>query len=501
MDIAAICLQMADWQASDLFMSVGRAPSLRRSGELAPVPGGTVLTEGEVEDFFARHLPPSTLERLGRERDLDLGVSLGDGGRFRLNLSYQRGRLSLAIRRIPSGALDFRELMIPETVIRLAEAPRGMILVTGATGTGKTTTLACLLHYINSTMRKHVVTIEDPIEFTHDDLQAVISQREIGGDTRDFASALRHVVRQNPDIIFIGEMRDAETVQMAVSAAMTGHLVAATMHTIDVQQTVERILNFFPEDVREQVALDLSLVLRGIVSQRLLPRRDGQGRVPAFEILLNTPLVQRLIANRELEVLPEVIKSSGNQGMVSFNRSILQLYQGGVVSLDIAANAASHKEEFLLLAQGMETGIDTLRSYSGDPDQGLSIKKLLRDAIGYGASDLLLTVDSPPVIRLDGALRSFDMPVLTSADTQKLLFSVLTFSQRADFENGRELDFALSVKGLEVKDGPARDYRFRVNGFYQKSSVGAAFRVIPSAIPSPEALGLPAALLRLTTRH
>ncbi|MGI6356921.1 MAG: PilT/PilU family type 4a pilus ATPase [Lentisphaerae bacterium] len=500
MDIAALCLQMAEWQASDLFLSVGRIPSMRRAGEIAPTPGGTVLTDSDVEAFLSDHLPSGTAERLAQKLDLDLGVALGDGGRFRINLSYQRGRRSLAIRRIPSGALDYRKLLIPETVIRLADSLRGMIVVTGATGTGKTTTLACMLHYINTTMRKHVVTIEDPIEFTHEDQMAVISQREIGGDTRDFASALRHVVRQNPDIIFIGEMRDRETVQMAVSAAMTGHLVAATMHTVDVQQTVERILNYFPEDVRDQTAQDLSLVLRGIVSQRLLPRRDGQGRAPAFEIMVQTPLAQRLIAGRELDALPEVIRAGGNQGMISFNRSLLELYQQGIVSLEIAANAASHKDEFLLLAQGMETGIDTLRSYSGDPDQGLSIKKLLRDAIGYGASDLILTVDSPPVIRLDGALRSFDMPVLTAADTQKLLFSVLTFSQRADFESGRELDFALSVKGLEVKGGKD-DYRFRVNGFYQKSNVAAAFRVIPSVIPSPESLGLPAALLRLTRRQ
>ncbi|NLE55512.1 MAG: PilT/PilU family type 4a pilus ATPase, partial [Lentisphaerae bacterium] len=385
--------------------------------------------------------------------------------------------------------------------LKLVEAQRGLVLVTGATGSGKTTTMACMLHHINTTMRKHVVTIEDPIEFTHEDRLAVISQREIGNDTKDFATALRHVVRQNPDVIFIGEMRDQETIQTAVSAAMTGHLVVATMHTMDVAQTLERVLNYFPELIRDQMALDLSYVLGGIVSQRLLPRKDGSGRVPAFEVLVPTPLVRRMVAKRELDAIPELIKSGRNEGMIDFNHSLLERYQAGLVDLEVAALAASHRDEFMLLTQGMETGIDTLRSYSSDPDHGLSIKKLLRDTIRYGASDLILTAGASPVIRLDGTLRAFEMPVLTPADTQKLLFSVLTHEQRADFENDREVDFALSVKGVAMKAGDVeREYRFRVNGFYQKGSVAAAMRVIPNEIPSPDVLGLPAAILNLSKR-
>ena len=443
-------------------------------------------------------------------KDIDLGVSLPPLGRFRFNLSYQRGNVSMAIRRIPSGAVDAKKLLIPDVVFEMAEEQRGLILITGATGSGKSTTLAAMLHHINTHFHKHVVTIEDPIEFVHEDIQAVIDQREIGTDTNDFQTALRHVVRQNPDVIFLGEMRDLETVQTAINAAQTGHLVAATMHTMDVNQTLERIINYFPEDQQPQIAQDLSLVLIGIVSQRLIAKKDAVDRVAAFEVLRMTPLARRLrmtplarrlVANREIETIPEIIKAGYNEGMITFNRSILKLFQDDLITFETATAAASNKEEFILLAQGMETGIDTLRSYSADPDHGLSIKKLLRDAIHYGASDLILTNGSAPVIRIDGELCPFDMPTLTPADTQKLLYSVLSYTQRADFEENKEIDFALSVKGLDTGGGKKDDYRFRVNGFYQKGAIAAALRIIPTQIPSIEALGIPKAVANLSTRR
>lgn len=498
MRISELCLQMEKLEASDLFLSVGRRPSMRKAGVISVIPGEEVLQLQTVQDFFRDCLPAGTWERLERERDVDLGVSLGDAGRFRLNLSWQRGQIALAIRRVPSGRLEFSELGIPDIVARLAEQPRGLLLVTGATGSGKTTTLAAIVNHINQTMPRHIVTIEDPIEFMHEDNKALVSQREIGGDTKDFATALKHVVRQNPDVIIIGEMRDQETIATAISAALTGHLVAATIHTVDVQQTLERILNYFPDGQREQVAMDFALALQGIISQRLLPTKSGQHRVPAFEIFVATALGRRLIANRDLDSIPELIKNGFHDGMQTFNRSLIELYSKGLVELEIAAGAASNRDEFLLLSQGMETGVDTFRGYSGDADQGLSIKKLLRNAVRYRASDLLLTVDSPPVIRLDGNLRPFDMPVLSGADTQKLLFSILAPRQRADFEENREIDFALSVKGIENAEDET-EYRFRVNGFYQRGRVAAAFRVIPMNIPSPAALRLPPAILNLAT--
>ncbi len=497
MRILELCLSMPVLGASDLFLSVGRPPAMRLAGRICAVPGEQDdLQESELREFFEAHLPLRTWERLERERDIDLGISLESGLRFRLNLSFQRGLINLAVRQVPSGCLSFAQLGIPPQLAQLAELPRGLLLVCGATGCGKTTTLAAIVNHINQNLAKHIVTLEDPIEFVHEDAKALISQREIGSDSLDFANALRHVVRQNPDVIIVGELRDQETIATAISAALTGHLVAATIHTVDVQQTLERILNYFPAGQREQLCFDFSLALQAIVAQRLLPSTEAEQRVPAFEIFVATELGRRMIAKRDLSNIPDLLNSGAHAGMISFNKSLLDLYGAGKVSLETAAAAANNRDEFLLLSQGMRTGTDTFDGYSGDANLGLSIKKLLRDAIKHGASDLILTVNSPPVVRLHGSLRPFDMPVLNASDTQKLLYSVLSAKQRADFESQREIDFALSLRGVS-RDGAQDEQRFRVNGFFQKGRVAAAFRLIASAIPSPESLRLPKALVSL----
>ncbi len=519
MTIRDICIKMDEQNASDLFLSVGRVPAMRQNGNVLPMPNTGELSHQDFVDFIHENLPAGTLERLEAEKDLDLSASLGSvstvQSRFRCNLSFQRGLISMAIRRIPSGRISPASLHIPASVIALADAPRGLILVTGSTGSGKTTTLACLLNHINETSRRHIVTIEDPIEYLHSDDKSVISQREIGNDTKDFASALRHVVRQNPDAIFIGEMRDQETIQTAISAAMTGHLVAATMHTMDVPQTIERILSYYPEGMREQVSLDLSYVLVGIISQRLLPTADGKSRIPAFEILTSTPLAKRLIAKHDLVSLPELIKTSPNDGMLTFNQSLLKLCQDGIITVETASAFSPNKEELLLLLQGMKTGIDTLRHYSANMDEGLSLKKLLLAAVMFKASDMLLTAGASPTLRIDGVLRTFEMPIkgddgttqyiemplLAPGDTQKLLFSVLNATQRADFEEQREIDFALAIQGLDPRDNAEKEYRFRVNGYYQKGSIAAAFRAIPSVIPDPVTLGIPPQIMDLAKRQ
>ena len=493
---------MAKDGASDLFLSEGVVPAVRRHGEVVSMDGESPCSREAMETFIKDVLPSGILERLEQEKDLDLSADLGDGGRFRLNMSHQRGALAFSIRRIPSGDLDAKSLRIPEIVMKLAEERLGLVVVTGATGSGKSTTLACMLNHINSTMNKHIVTIEDPIEFTHLNKKSVVSQREIGNDTRDFQTALRHVVRQNPDVVFIGEMRDRETIDTAISAAMTGHLVCATMHTMDAPQTIERIIGYYPDAMRDQIAMDLSQVLRGIVAQRLLPGADGKSRIAAFEILVNTPTLQRLICARDYSGLAEIVKNGVNDGMCSFSQSILKLLNAKLVTLETATAYATNKEEFQLLIEGVKTGVDTLRTYSGDPEIGMSIKKLLRDAVKYGASDLLLTVGVPPAVRIDGVLQNFDMPDLTGADTQKLLYSVLNSHQRAMLEEHKEIDFALTISGLGNIAGDNRsEYRFRVNGYYQKGAIAAAMRIIPSKIPDAKALGLPEAVLKLAKLH
>jgi pilus retraction protein PilT len=505
MDITALLQGMEDREASDLFLCVGKVPSYRVAGRIVAA-GDAVLAAGDVDAFLAAHLPADVMARLERERDLDLGVSLEERDRYRLNLSYQRGRLAVAARRVPSGALAFEELLLPPALRTLAEAPRGLVLVTGATGSGKSTTMAAMVHHINSTMGKHVVTIEDPIEFIHEDRLSVVSQREVGADTRGFGEALRHAVRQNPDVILVGEMRDMETVRTALSAALTGHLVLSTLHTADVAQTLERIVNWFPAEARDQIALDLSMALVGIVSQRLVPHADGKGRVPAVEVLVVGPYARKVIAKRRLEEIGDIIKEGAAEGMMTFHRALIALCRQGLIGVEQAAAHATNRDEFLLGMQGMETGIESIRrgGTTGGTESGgaLDMRRLLHSTARAGASDLILTAGSRPRIRVAGELRSFDMPELTPADTRKLLFSILSASQRALFEEEKEIDFALSVSDRfgddeSPQDADTLENRFRVNGFYQRGAVGCVMRLVPRGIPDPGKLMIPPAIMRL----
>ena len=473
---------------------------------MRPVENEPPIDDAALLTFFRDYLPANVPARLAERRDLDIGVSLAETERYRLNLYYQTGRLSAVARRVPSGALSFEALRLPASLRDLAERPRGLVLITGPTGSGKSSTMAAMLHHLNATVERHVVTIEDPIEFIHQDVKSVISQREIGNDTTSFSSALRHVVRQSPDAIFIGEMRDLETIQTAISAAMTGHLVVATMHTIDVLQTVERIINYFPDHLREQMSVDLALALSGIVSQRLVPRGDGEGMVPVFEVLTATPLTRRVISNRQLEDLTDILKAGEDDGMTTFTRSLVSAYKDGLISEEAGSMAATNKDEFLLAIQGMETGIDTLRRGSVEEGAGKStMRELLRAAVRHGASDLTITATKPPILRIDGGLRELNMPVLQASDTRRLLFSVLSPAQRARFESEKELDLALSVTGIKEGSGGAEgqlhDHRFRVNAYFQKGTIAVAVRVIAERIPDAAELGLPQVLVDLARRE
>ncbi len=496
--------RMDSENASDIFVSVGKPPAMRVYGEVKSMDAETV-TDEDLDAFFAACLPPAIPELIEQRRDLDIGISPSETERFRLNLYYQKGRLSFVARRVPSGALDLTQLRHADTIARIAQSPRGLILITGATGSGKSTTMAAVLHYINSTYSKHIVTIEDPIEFIHQDLKSVVTQREIGSDTLTFADSLRYVVRQNPDAIFIGELRDIETIQTAISAAMTGHLVVTTMHTVDVSQTLERIINYFPDHLRDQIAMDFSMALRGIIAQRLLPKSTGDGAVVAMEILMATPLIQRLISRRELGDIEEAVKAGSGDGMQTFNRDLSALFEAGAITMEIGAAAATNRDEFLLAIQGMETGIDTLRRQGADDAESkqVDMRKLLKAAIKHKASDILITTGSAPILRIDGVLNELNLEPLKPIDTHKLLFSVLAPAQRAQFEQEKEVDFALSVSNLDRVQAAEemKNFRFRVNGFYQKGAVSCALRVVPQSIPSAAALGIPAVILELANRH
>ena len=480
---------MDAWSASDIFVSEGSRPAARVNGVMVAIDMPEITSE-EMDVCMDAVLNPITRSDFDNTGDADAGFS-HDGKRFRFNFARANGKRGFVVRALASGKLDMDTLGLPEIVRDFADEPRGLILVTGATGSGKSTTMAAMVNRINETRPVHVVTVEDPIEFVHADNLARITQREVGTDTSDFHAALRSVVRQSPDVIMIGEMRDATTVDIALQAALTGHLVLATLHTIDATQTLRRILSYVATDRRAQVCAEIAMSLRGIVSQRLIPRDDGTGRVLAAEILRMTPGVMSLIRAQRIDELVDVMRHTADPGMLTFNESLLQLHQDGAISFETGKAYASNPDEFALATQGMATGAGTFHDGGVETVTGLDMKALLGLAMDKGASDLHLTVGRPPIFRISGQLYPLDVRPLSEADLRLLLFSILTHNQRSTFEIEREIDFALSLD---------RDHRFRVNAYFQKGKMAAALRAIPSQIPDSEALGLPESVLGLGDR-
>jgi len=358
---------MAGWRASDLFLRTGSPPAIRVDGKIArtdlPAQG-----EEEMSSFLARILTPAARRRFERTSDLDVAWTVPGSGRYRINLFRHQGSLGLVARRIPLGAVEFAGLGLPPAILEMAASRSGLILVAGPTGCGKSTTLAALLHHINSTRDDHIVTIEDPIEFVHEEIRSLVHQRQVGSDTRSFARALRHVVRQSPDAIMIGEMRDFETVSTALSAALTGHLILSSLHTTSVVQSIDRILNLFPPDYRPQAQADLASTLVGIVALRLLPRRSGEGRAPAVEVLRSTPTVRRIISEGKFAELQEVMKRGGDSGMMTLTQSLGSLVRSGTISEEAAMRQAPNPDELRLNLEGMFTGIDSIDRRNEPPD-------------------------------------------------------------------------------------------------------------------------------------
>jgi twitching motility protein PilT len=474
--------------ASDLFVSEGRAPHARINGEIRQLKLEPTSLQ-DIENFLDIVLLPQSRPAFDKTGDLDVGYSLDEDRRFRLNLFRQRGSISIVARKLPSGALDLKELGLPAPVLKFADLMRGLVLITGATNSGSSTTLAALIHRINLTRRVHIVTIEDPIEYIHTDVKACIDQREVGSDTASFHTALKQVVRQNPDIILIGEIRDQGTMSVAISAATIGHLVVATMHTIDAFQTLQRILNFFPEHIRAQAAMDLSLSLKGIVSQRLIPVAGNKGRFLVAEVLTPNPSVVRLIREQRIDELPDLMKTAKDPDIITFNSYLLALFRQKKISYEMGMAYASNPEEFALSARGMATGTDTFRGHARlETDTGLDIKAMLMTAMEKNASDLHLTINRPPILRINGHLKPLPIQPLTAGDMRTLLYSILNSRQQEIYELEREIDFALSLENGQ---------RFRVNAYFQKGKMAAALRSIPTKIPKPKDLGLPETVIDL----
>jgi twitching motility protein PilT len=338
----------AERKASDLHLRAGGAPYLRIDGELYPV-DGVVLTPAESERLAYSLMTELQAREFQKRNEADFSYTLPGVSRFRVNVFRQRGAVGCAVRRVLPGGSSFDALGLPAAVRKLADEHRGLVLVTGMTGSGKTTTTAAMIHHVNMTRRCHIVTVEDPIEVMHEDRMAIVDQREVGIDTRDFATALRHVMRQDPDVIFIGEMRDLETVKAALQAAETGHLVISTLHTLNATETVNRIIDMFEPHQQMQARLSLAGTLKGIVSQRLLSRADGKGRIPAIEVLVSTGRVYDMVTNpQNTHLIEDVIAEGDFYGMQTFDQHLLRMYQDGLITMESAMAAATSPHDFTL---------------------------------------------------------------------------------------------------------------------------------------------------------
>ncbi|MEM7261276.1 MAG: PilT/PilU family type 4a pilus ATPase [Planctomycetota bacterium] len=342
-------------RASDLFLKVGGPPSLRIDGLIHFLDTDEIAPQDLQEVYEI--VEDARREPLPNKPDIDTAYELPGIGRFRVNIFRQRGQLGFVFRHIVGTVPSFDDLALPTKVLAdLASQRRGLVLITGNTGAGKSTTLASLINNINETFNRHVITVEDPIEFMFKDKKSIIDQREVGIDCTDFLSALKYALRQSPDVILIGEMRDRETMEAALSAAETGHLVLSTLHTVNATQTVERIINYFPPHQHELIRLQLSLCLAGVISQRLLPRKQGKGRVPALEVMINNPTVRELLMKGQTPELYGAIKDGDYFGCQTFNQAIKKLYQADSITLDDAMAASDYPEELRLDLRGVYKG-------------------------------------------------------------------------------------------------------------------------------------------------
>jgi twitching motility protein PilT len=360
-DLVTILREGVERGASDVHLKVGTPPVFRVTGKLIrwddvgviDRDGMLVLTQELLTDFH--------VDRLKQNLQVDVGYGHPELGRFRVNVFYQRGDVQAALRLIPPRVKRVAELNLPPVIERIASEHRGLILVTGTTGSGKSTTLAAMIDHINRSVTKHVITVEDPIEYLHRDELSMVTQREIGADCTEFAMGLKGALRQDPDVILVGEMRDLETIETAILAAETGHLVMSTVHTLDATETITRVISAFPEHGRGQARLVLASILKGVVSQRLVPRADGEGMVPAVEVMISTGLVRECIQlpERTRELRDVIAKGHTTYGMQTFDQSLMQLWRDDLITFEEAMAQASNPDDFALRARGIDSSSDS----------------------------------------------------------------------------------------------------------------------------------------------
>ncbi|HVP37506.1 MAG TPA: type IV pilus twitching motility protein PilT [Terriglobales bacterium] len=359
MNLKQMLAEVLAKKASDLHLRVGVKPTIRVDGALISLETDS-LTQQDMDEIMGQILTEEQKGRFLKRNELDLALSISKMGRFRINFYRQRGTVGIALRTVHTLVPTFEELNLPKVCRELANNRRGMIILTGTTGSGKSTTLASMIEHINNNRSDNILTIEDPMEYIHKDQKSIICQREVGGDTESFVTALRHALRQDPDVILVGEIRDFETMSIALTAADTGHLVLTTLHTLNAIETINRIISFFPPHQHQQIRLLLAATLKAIVCQRLLPRSDGPGRVPAVEVLVSTALVREYIIDpMKTPLIIELIESGNIQyGMQSFDQSIMHLYKDGFISYEEAMQQCSNPDDFELRVKGITGAAD-----------------------------------------------------------------------------------------------------------------------------------------------
>jgi len=359
-------------KASDVHLKVGAHPLIRVDGVLVPMVEFKRLMQEDTIAMAFSMMSSQQKEKFKQFLEIDIAYSVPGLGRFRCNIFQQRSSVGLVLRLIPARILNIRDLLLPPVLERIAMEERGLVLVTGTTGSGKSTTLAAMIDHINANRNTHVVTIEDPIEFLHRDKKSIVNQREVDVDTRGFSVALRSALRQDPDVVLVGEMRDYETIETALLAAETGHLVLSTLHTTDATETVNRIISVFPPHQQKQIRIQLAAVLKAIISMRLLPRADGLGRVPAVEVLISTAYIRDCIEQKEkTKLIRDAVASGTSQyGMQTFDQSLYALYKSGLITLEEALRRATNADELRLRIQGIQSTSDLSREEMEDTLEG-----------------------------------------------------------------------------------------------------------------------------------